>query len=182
MRITKKTYHACYYQIEGCNEWVVVGKRLHGIGRACFDVYKNDELQYTLKQPSLVASIIAKAPFIMFVYESPFFFYRCGVKCGNWKPIIHPALHPGKWEFFFDGVIYQVASGPYVSFREAFGGDNLHIQKDTLFMNGEMMATYVRNANADGYSIECYLAESAIRLDILLLFGAFIENYLDRDR
>lgn len=186
MRVVKRTLKHCHFQIMGIPEWEVKGKRTWHFDRAEFGVYRNEKLQYVLKQPNPITRILSNLPLVWAFYESPFYFYRDGVKCGTWKPIQHPAFLPGRWKFCFEDKTYQLELGPYYGLKNLLHND-LWMPQDTLFVNGKKAAVYTRQAELEPsiihikYSIE-YTEELAGRPDILLLFGAFIENYLSRDK
>lgn len=186
IRIVKRTLKYCYFQIMGILEWEVKGKRTWHFDCAEFGVYRNGNLQYVLKQPNPIAQFFSNLPLVWAYYENPFYFYRGRVKCGRWKPIQHPAFIPGRWNFYFENNIYRLELGPYYGFKNLLHKDPW-IPQDTLFVNDKKAAVYTRYEEYEPsiihtkYSVE-YTEELAERPDILLLFGAFIENYLARDK
>lgn len=186
MRIVKMTGKYCHFQIMGTPDWEVIGKRIYSFKCANFGVYQNGKLQYVLKQPNPITRFISDFIFVMPFYESPFYFYRDGVRCGTWKPIQHPAFLPGRWKFYFEDKVFLLELGPYCSFRHILQNEPW-IPQDTLFINGKKAAVYTRQTESRPsisyikYTIE-YTEDLAGRPDILLLFGAFIENYLSRDK
>lgn len=184
MRIVKMTFKQCWFQIMGSPEWEVIGKRTYKINCAEFGVYQNGKLQYVLKQTNPITRFLSDFLMCKAFYETPFYFYRDGVKCGTWKSIQHPTFIPGRWEFYFEGKTYRVELGPYAGLKDMFRTD--WRPRHTLFVNGRKAAEYTRDFEMEPsivhvkYPIE-YTEELVERPDILLLFGAFVENYMDWD-
>ncbi|MCI8697786.1 MAG: hypothetical protein HFF29_01570 [Oscillospiraceae bacterium] len=174
------------YRISEFSEWEVTARRLHGVGRARFELFQNGEAQYELKQPHLLLPYLVKFPLFMFFLESPFYFYRSGVKCGRWRTLRNPTLRPGMWEFYFENTCYRLDVGPYSGFRKMVKNDPW-IPQSTLYQDEEKVAVYTKGWRENGhlarvhYAVE-YKEKMGARPDILLLFGIFAEHYLNWDR
>ena len=167
VRRTKINYAVCHYRISSDSQWEVIAKRTHRAFCCRFEVYKNGLLQYVLVQPSIVKQIIADIPIISFFIENPFYFYRNNVCVGSWKPLNRTRFSRGRWEFYFEGSTFQVnLTGPRPT---------THI----LYQNGENVARY-QYSGYGNYHI-CYAEQLDGRPDLLILFAAFVEHYLNLD-
>lgn len=129
-------------------------------------MFKDDALQYTLKQPSLLKQAISS--FLFLFYRNPFYFYKDGHCCGSWEPLTKTAFSLGKWEFNFEGSIYRVFLGP-------------HGVNHTLSLNGIPVAKYATKRGDSGHYHVAYTDAIKHRPDILLLFAVFVEHYPERD-
>lgn len=182
----ERTYKLSRYHIPEYSEWEVTAKRLHGVGRAGFEIFQNGEIQYELKQPHLLLPYLVKLPLFIFFLESPFYFYRDSLRCGQWKTLRNPTFRPGIWEFYFENVTYRLEVGPYSNFRQMLK-NTPWIPQSTLYQNGEKVAVYTKGWRENGHSAQVYYTieykeKMDVRPDILLLFGIFAEHYLNWDR
>lgn len=66
---TKRKY--CIFKMSGDSRWAVVGKRIYGTGMEAFEIYKDDDLQYTLKQTNIIKQFISTVPLIGCFYTNP---------------------------------------------------------------------------------------------------------------
>jgi len=166
---TKTTKHEVYYSMDSAPAWTVIGTRTHVYFRCGFEVYLNDELQYTMKQLSPLKQLISNIPGVSMFFENPFVISH--------NNAVYPPsrrrttlLSMGKWDFFFGEDTYRVSLCPE--------GDH------TLFKNGTPVAVY-HHWNYWGGSA-CFKVEYEDEMqdspDIIMLFGAFVENYVYMDR
>lgn len=154
----ERNLQRCTFVMEGDSEWKVFGKTvISAFERGALSVYKNDSLEYTLKQTSLLKPLLAFIPLSAFLYCSPFYLYCNGVKHGYTKKL--PSFWQGRYQFYFDDQFYELT---YHS-RSVY----------SLMKNGTQIAIYRRYGNGN-YKVR-YSKEFSTRPDLLILFAAFVE-------
>lgn len=165
--IDKITKHEVHYLIDANPQLHVIGTRTHNFFRCKFQVYKDEVLQYSMLQKSLLKQVISKIPGAFLFYENPFTFYRDGKVCGTSK--LHTKFTEiGKWDFYLEDTKYTVTMHP----------KHTH----TLEKDGVVVATYHRlNQEFQIYFQVDYSDEMSNQLDAILLFGAFVESYINMD-
>lgn len=160
----KTTFNHCHFKSTNAPCWEVVGVRTHGMKRCKFSVYKDDELQYCLAQTSLIKQIIACLPVISFIYRNPFYCFRNDKCCGYWRNKTK-FLGQGIFEFNFDENKWTIT----------IHSKGIH----SLLKNEKQVAVYKR-FGAGNYHV-LYSKEVIAQPDILILFAAFVENFLTLD-
>jgi len=164
----KITKHEVHYSIDTDPQLHVVGTRTHNYYRCGFQVYKDGVLQYAMIQKSLPKQIISRIPGAFMFYENPFTFYRDGKVCGTSK-LRTTFTGMEKWDFYFEGIKYTVTMCP----------KEVH----TLEKDDVVVATYYRrNQGFQIYFQVDHSDEMSNQLDTIILFGAFVETYINMDR
>lgn len=166
---TKTTKHEVYYSIESSKHWTVMGTRTHNLFQCEFEVYLDGVLQYSMKQVSAVKQFISVIPLVSLFWENPFVIFKDGTAYAPSKRRTK-LFGMGKWDFYFEGSTYQVSLSPK--------GDH------SLVKDGIPIAVYHRRGIASHpacFTVE-YIDEVANRPDIIMLFAAFVENYVYMDR
>ena len=160
---TKRKY--CTFKMSGDSHWAVVGKRIYGSGMEAFEIYKDDDLQYTLKQTNIIKQFISTVPLIGCFYTNPFHFYRNDEKCGDVDSKILLSGQ-GLFSFHFEDVCYRII----------IHSNGVH----SALKDGKQVALYRRSGKGD-YSV-LFSAKDFFKPDLLVLFAAFVEMFLTIDR
>ena len=171
IRKIKTTHHECHYVLESDSRWLAVGTRTHGVHRGNIRMYKNGELQYSMRQVSLAKQILSNLPGVYLFFHNPFVFFINCTACGHSKRLTK-LFGLGEWDFYFGEDTYHISIAPKGIHR--------------LTKNSKEIATYYRHSDGshephDGYFSVEYTSEMKTQPDILLLFGAFVENYINME-
>lgn len=155
------TVNFCSFVLEGNSHWKVIAKRTHGIRLGNYSIYKDMELQYSLKQTSIPKQLLEKVPLLGFIYRNPYYFCKGAKYCGDVKI----RLFPTRYQFSFDGNSYLVS----------IHSGTTH----SLLINNRQVAVY--NRYGEGSYKVLFDLELHDRPDLLILFAAFVEMYATID-
>lgn len=160
----KDSLRYCIYFMDNEPHWKVVGRRIFSLNRCHFGVFRDNQLMYTLAQTNLMKHAISLLPIVSLIYKDPFYFYQGNERCGYWKNKT-AFLGQGIFEFHFNGIQYTVT----------IHSNGIH----SLVKDGVQVAVYKRFGMGN-YRVR-YSVSVATDIDILILFAAFVENFLTMD-